>query len=378
MRSIQWIDVPVPFDHLLHTHSHVGFQGWIYTIIFLLSGKLFLSDEAWKKGKYDLQFKITLVILICMAVAFLKGGYGVFSIAFSTLFQGMNYWFIFRFYKDLKSNSGEGLSRSVPYMKAALLFGLMSTLAPYFVGYVSASGQKGSELYHSALYFFFHFQYNGWFLFSAMGMLFRALEKAGNRSKGRGEKSIFLLLFLATFPGYFASLLGFSFREGIWVIALLGMGLQWFVILFYWKTLKKVYTEIQALSGAASLLLRVFSVALFVKWMVQGLSLLPMLTDLAFHNRFMVLAYMHAVLLGVLSTGFLGLAIFTGLMNWTSSTKRGLQLFGLGVVCTEAILIWAALVPGSYTFWLWVASMILILGVLIITFPLTKRRIAEK
>ena len=96
LRSIFFIPIPLGYRNLVHAHSHVAFQGWIYTIIILLLTNLYLKKNQIQKGRYPLQFKLTVFVLTGTLITFSLQGYGLYSILFSTLFQLLNYWFIYR------------------------------------------------------------------------------------------------------------------------------------------------------------------------------------------------------------------------------------------------------------------------------------------
>ena len=178
LRSIQYLSIPFEYAHLVHAHSHVAFQGWIYTLMLLLLVRYFLSEDQITAGRYLLQFKLTVVVIIGVLISFSLQGYGLYSITCSTLFQLLNYWFIFRFIRDSRSKSKGGVV-NIPlrFVHTGLLLGLISTLLPIAIGISAAKGLKGSELYDSLVYTFLHLQYNGWFLFVALGLFYRFLEK---------------------------------------------------------------------------------------------------------------------------------------------------------------------------------------------------------
>jgi hypothetical protein len=166
LRSPYIATIPLEYTNLVHAHSHTAFQGWIYTIMFLLLTNIFIAKDKIKKGHYVLQFKITVLIVLGVLVSFSLQGYGLYSIIFSTLFQVLNYWFIYRFLNDsgpVKSGSVNFIS--LRFIKTGLWLGVLSTIMPFGIGFLSAKGQNSTELYHAFVYTFMHLQYNGWFLF---------------------------------------------------------------------------------------------------------------------------------------------------------------------------------------------------------------------
>lgn len=173
MRAFSFFDIPLEYKHLLHAHSHVAFQGWVYTLVILFTTHLFLTTEQIKKGYYSLQFILTIVIVLGILIAFSLQGYALFSIVFSSLFQLLNYWFNFQFFNDVKKHKP---TLSLRFIKTGFWLGLLSTLAPWGIGILTAKGYVHTEAYSSVLYFFLHFQYKGWFLFVVFGLLFKWLE----------------------------------------------------------------------------------------------------------------------------------------------------------------------------------------------------------
>ena len=63
LRAAGYFNIPLGYRNLVHAHSHTGFQGWVYTIMFLIITSIYISPEKLKKGKYSLQFKLTLLVL---------------------------------------------------------------------------------------------------------------------------------------------------------------------------------------------------------------------------------------------------------------------------------------------------------------------------
>jgi len=82
MRSVMLGFNLMPYDHLLHTHSHIAFLGWVYPSLFVLLVNRFLSAEAVERYRFKLQYILTHVLILAMLIAFLLQGYAFFSILF--------------------------------------------------------------------------------------------------------------------------------------------------------------------------------------------------------------------------------------------------------------------------------------------------------
>ena len=91
LRSIAYVPLPLEYGHLVHAHSHVAFQGWIYTLLFLLLTHFFIDQKQVLQRRYSLQFKLTAFIILGVLLSFSLQGYALYSIIFSTLFQLLNY-----------------------------------------------------------------------------------------------------------------------------------------------------------------------------------------------------------------------------------------------------------------------------------------------
>ena len=91
LRAAGHVSLPLQYEHLVHPHSHVDFQGWVYTLMILLLTHLYLDQGQIRVGRYPLQFWLTAVVILCVLVSFAMQGYGLFSICFWTLFQLLNY-----------------------------------------------------------------------------------------------------------------------------------------------------------------------------------------------------------------------------------------------------------------------------------------------
>ncbi len=372
MRSTA-IGAPFEFDynHILHTHSHTAFIGWVYQSLFLAIVTLFLGDAQIFSGKYRLQFYITQALVLGMMIAFACQGYALYSIILSSLFQLMTYWFAWRFFRDWRENSAlhERHFYSVRFIKIALIALVISSFGPWGLAIIVANGLGASEWYSMAIYFYLHFQYNGWFIFAFLGLFFYLLEKSGVNFSAKSATLFFRWLAVSLFPAYFLSILGITQHPVIYFLAIIsGIG-QVVALIFFGKVL---YSHRQSLMQVfsqtwISLLIAISVAAFFLKTVLQLLSIVPPFDAYAFHNRGVIIAFIHLVVLGAISTGVIG--VFAQL-GWFSLSKRlektGITAFFSGFVATEFILI-APVFGAAFATqfqWLFGFTVLMALGVL--------------
>lgn len=227
------------FQYLLHSHSHTAILGWIYNALFIAIVYTYLPESINSK-KYNIIFWITQISIIGMMFSFAVHGYAAVSISFSTLHIIMSYIFIYCFVKDVSNGTKEKLV-SLKFIYAGLFFLFLSSFGPWGLAVIIANGLSETDLYKQAIYFYLHFQYNGWFIFSLTGIWLSKIEMGLNEAQLKILKSSFIILFISNFPAYFLSLLGFKINTAIWIIAFLSALLQ----LYGARNLFKVLFELK-------------------------------------------------------------------------------------------------------------------------------------
>jgi hypothetical protein len=348
LRAIYFLQLPFAYTNLVHAHSHIAFQGWIYLVLFILSTNLFLSKIQIEKGRYQLQFRLTLIIVIGILLSFTLEGYGVYSIILSTLFQLMNYWFIYCFLRDLKQSSIEKKSSvSVLFLKTGLWLALLSTLMPWGVGILAAMDLSGSEAYQTFLYSFLHFQYNGWFLFVCFALFFKWLEKDNVVFHEKLVLNFYRFYTIAVIPALALSLLGMSYRKIILIPGHMAGIFQIIGGIFLYIALKPVFRKwISKKSFWIKVLVSAFLFSLIIKIIIQYLSVFQVFEDLAFHNKQTILAYLHLSLIGVISFFILALLFDLKWLTLNVFSASGNLLLITGFVITEMILL-----LGAFSVW---------------------------
>lgn len=366
--------------HLQHSHSHFAFSGWIsHTLMVLMIGFL-----EYKIKKTEIQFikKYNLLLitnLICsygMLISFIIQGYGAISILFSTSSIVIACVFTFFYFKDLKLISHEDLSKN--WFKASLFFNVISSLGTFALAYMMISKNIHQNEYLSSIYFYLHFQYNGWFFFACMGLLisFLQLKKAENLFFNK----TFWLFFVSCIPAYFLSTLWLKLPTWIYVLTLLSALVQtitWFKFLYVIIKLKNNFLEKYPL--VLRYILFFVGVALSLKFILQLGSTIPALSQLAFGFRPIVIAYLHLVLLAIISLFLLFYIYANQFLTFNKQIKNGIIIFSVGVHLNEIILAIQGIASFSYTLipfvneMLFGAAIILVSGIGIIVFYSLKK-----
>ena len=360
LRSTAFIPIPLKYINLVHAHSHVAFQGWVYTTMILLLTSIYLKENQIKTGRYPLQYILTVIVVIGVLISFSLQGYGLYSIIFSTLFQLLNYWFIYRFLKDSGDiNSFPGNAISLRFVKTGLWLGLLSTFMPIGIGILSAKGLSGTEAYQSLVYAFMHLQYNGWFLFVVLGLFFKFLENNNILYNRKYAIKFYWLFAIAVIPATALSLIGMGFSKYIMLPAYFAATLLGTAFLFFIMALPgNLIASLKQKSKWFQLYLTTFLVSFTLKMTLQCLSAFPLFKPYAFNNNSVIVAYLHLSLIGVISFLFIAMMIEMKWLPINRFVKVGSVLLVLGFVTTELLLIFerldlhydhVALIIGSAT-----------------------------
>jgi hypothetical protein len=333
--------------HLQHSHSHFAFSGWLsHTLMVLMVYYLQTKTTDFKSDRYK---KIIIANLVCsygMLVSFIIEGYGMFSITFSTASILISYAFGLQYIKDLKSLDSDLLSKS--WFKAALFFNIISSLGTFYLAYMMASKNFVQDFYLSSIYYYLHFQYNGWFFFACMGLAFGFLNI--RKSEHSFYETSFKLFAIACIPAYFLSILWLDLAVWLYVITVIAALIQvfaWFRLL--WVLTKTKKNSLENYSPLLRYILLFVSFALSIKITLQLVSTIPFISQLAFGFRPIVIAYLHLVLLAIITLFLLFYIYANHLFLITKKIKYSVLLFSIGVLLNEIILAIQGLASLSYT-----------------------------
>lgn len=334
--------VQLNFKYILHAHSHTALLGWIYLGLTTLIYKIFLS-EAEKSKLYKRIFVFTNICILGMLVTFPFQGYALYSIIFSTLFLFASYWFTWFAIKNIPEHLKHRFSWKL--VKASLWYLVFSSIGPWAIGGVMATLGTESIWYKTSIYFYLHFQYNGWFILALLGILFYILEEKAVVFKAEQLKSLYFLLNFAVLLTLFLSVLWFGPPKIIYVLGFIGAVAQ--ILAFYelYLLLKRQRSFlIKSFSPQGLLLFKIAGVLLVVKVFMQFFSAFPYMADLAYRLKDFVIGYLHLVFLGIVIPLMLAFLNYFRLLN---IPKSFLWFFLVAFITTEALIFYKA-----FAFWL--------------------------
>lgn len=308
LRYMQLYNLPgLDYQFILHAHSHFAFSGWMFFAIAFLIASLCSGNTLTPGFKY-----VLLGALACaygMLLSFSWQGYKAVSIGFSSLFVLVTFRFTYLVFKG-RLLKGYVNPTSYKLIHAGLLYLCLSSLGPFALGPLAAFGLKNTPCYQDAVYFYLHFQMNGFMLLSAMGLLASALPLKSQRD----NNGLWLNLFIySTFPLYFIFTLWGKPGIWLWALSLTGSGLSllsWVVLCF----------KLRQSRGALLFLEKAALFALTMKCIFQVMICIPAVGQWTFLNRNLIIGYIHLLTLGIIMPLLMAQFIRKGLIRSGKST----------------------------------------------------------
>lgn len=367
--------------HLQEAHSHFAFYGWITNAIYLFIYKILKQTISKKKlTSFYNTIIINLFASYGMLFSFLYSGYYWLSIVFSTVALFCSFYFLFIFYKNYKNL--ETLSRI--WFLGGLLFAVFSSLGIFNLSFMKINHHISQDLYLASTYFYLHFQYNGFFIFSCIGLLINMLENIGAKLNSSEIYLTFWLLFFSCFLGFGLSVLWLELPIWLYSMIVLSSLVQILAnvkILFWvrknWMLILEKFTPLERF------ILIFVGVAFFAKVLLQLASTIPAISQFAFGFRNIVIAYLHLVLLMCI-TGFLIFNLLTSKIFRTNTIFiLGIKLFFFGIFLNELVLgingiLSIKYISLPYSQYILFGISILIMLSLLLVFGFTKKNISQK
>ena len=332
MRSFHIWDVPVlEYRNILHTHSHIAMLGWGFLI--LSGGMVFsLAKDESEIRKFGWLFIGAVISALGMLASFPVQGYGLFSIAFSSLHVLISYGFVYRLFILLKS---EKSTTGIRLLRLALGFSVISSLGLWALGPINAQLGKMHELSFMSIQWFLHFQLNGWFVMGVLGLIFLHFERAGCQFHWPRYQEILLagsvvLTYALAVTWAEPSRLAFQINGLAVIIQLVAYS---YLIL----ALFRGFGKLDLLSIVRILLISAIA-SLFLKAALQAVLVIPAIAVISYTIRMYVIGFLHLVLLGVLTFGISSLVVQKNWMEDTAISRSGWGLLLGGFVISELLL----------------------------------------
>ncbi len=363
------------YEFLLHAHSHLAFLGWIYNALFAGIIRCFIpTDDQKTLSKYNTLFWITQAVTVWMFVAFLVDGYHTPAIIGLSIHTLLTYVFIAYLFSDTRRGQS-GLS--IFLLRIALITLLLSTLGPLAIPIIKANSINPDYI-KLAVNYYLHFQYNGWFVFGVLAIVFKQLPTSLTTNR---TLAIGVWLLLGIIPTYFLSIQWIGLWGWIKVLSTVAATVQFIgaVLIGYQFFHFKEQWQNRFGEGIGHWLLFGFSV-LVVKCLFLLLSAAPVVYEWVFHNRNIMIAYLHWHFLGFVT---LEILVLFGSANWLDPYLRlyrwGFRIFVFGFIIQETYLfaqpVLARLgisLAEIHLELLWFASMLLFVGTVVFLIACTR------
>ena len=366
LRLFAIIDFDATHKFIVHTHSHIALLGWVYVALSSLLVQIGIQKKYMHK--YIPIFWCTQVTIIGMLLTFPFIGYAVYSIIFSTLFIICTYWF-FVFYR--KYHTMKTTSISFKFINLALIFMVISSIGPWALGIIMNTLGSTSHWYTNAIYFYLHFQYNGWFIFSLLGIFFYILEYNTISYSVRSAKKVYVLMMWSCIGTLFLSFLWMDPHKSIQLIAWLGAIVQLVAVGFLFTIMYLVKDQLKNALNVNGFALLKFTFLLFiVKVIAQFISAFPNIAILINKNIDLVIGYLHLVFLGVVS---ISIILFLTFFKILIISRVGLFIYLMGFILSEFVIFYKGFaiwnqgsIPDKYYEILVCFSALMPIGILLI------------
>jgi len=324
--------------YLLEAHSYFAFSGWVTLALMALTVHYLQRKlPAVHLKAYRLLLWGCCLISYGLFGAFFFQGYDVLSISFCALNILISYIFIGCCWHDLNKIKDKPLASK--WLRTALLIWALSSLGALALAYLMYNNIMIPDFYFGAVYFFLHFQYNGWFLFACFALLFSRFSLMNDKKAGLRSTQLFYVMAFTVVPTFVLSILWLKLPLWLrWIGNISGI-LQLLVLLCFIgliPALKKAAAF--ELSRVTRWLWSLSAIAFLLKIVLQLFSIIPYFSHYAFGYRPVVIGYLHLSFLGIISFFLLGYMDIILRQYGRKLPAGGVLVFVSGVILQELIL----------------------------------------
>jgi hypothetical protein len=225
-----------------------------------------------------------------------------------------------------------------------------------------ATHNINQKVHLASIYYYLHFQYNGFFMFACIGLFVTMLCRIVPGYVH--NKMVFWLFFVSCVPAYFLSILWVKMPVWLFVVVILSAVAQvyaWFLFLLgvkpFWKQLH--------VPPVGRFLFTIIVIAVSIKLLLQLGSTIPVISKLAFGFRPIIIAYLHLVLLAIISVFLITFMYLFGYLKVNRLALYGLLIFVFGAYFNELILGLQGIASFSYNLIPYANEMLLVASVIL-------------
>ena len=267
------ISMSFNFKNVLHAHSHVMLLGFLFNAMLVLIWSNFTKTLDRISYRYYLALQVCMFVML---VAFIFQGYAFYSILFSTLHLWISYILLIRLWKRLKGNK-----EIILLVKGGIIFRFLSSLGPYALGPLMVLELKSSPWYQQSIFFYLHFQFFGIYFIWMLALLAKRVKLVINQKEVIGISASLILLY--------AHSLDYNFDH--WLIHFIG-GLGSTLLFGLLVRYRASFSSNS--KGIRNIYFLILTIAI-----INIAGSFPRIAELVIHNRFILLAWLHFLFLGL-------------------------------------------------------------------------------
>ena len=361
----------INYTHLLDSHSHFAFGGWItLALVVLMVSRLLPPGQGQKKIYQWIYLSLSISSWIMLLTYYLEAN-STLSALVSGLFIMSTYLLAWVFIRDIRSI---GLDRTISLLAiAALACLVLSSAGPLTLDYLFATRSTNAIVYRDALFTYLHLQYNGFFTLSVFSLFFHRIQPMLPFAGRRAIRRFSVALVISIIPSLFLSYLWHDPHGIFRIIAVSGSFLVLLSLTLFILSSKRLLQAVGGFESIVRFILYLSFGAFVLKSFLQGFTIFPALGNAVFGNRPMIIGFLHLVFLGFTSLFILAYYAQEQVLDTKSRFSRiALILFSLGVVFNEGVLLSQGLgamflQSSVFTPWfLWIISICMCAGALMI------------
>jgi hypothetical protein len=268
------------------------------------------------KRKYGYLYIALNISVLGMLLTFPFHGYTAASIAFTTLHIIFSYVFAVFIYRDTRGD--KSIDRK--FAMAAILFMVISSIGPFSLGPIIANGMKNTIWYDLAIYFYLHFQYNGWFILSMISFIAYSVKVKDAYNWQRA----YVLFVSSTILNFSLSTL---WTDPGWVINIISVlsSLMQFHAVFLMS--KDIFVHLRTIDKFKSMIMKILFALFILKIFFALAGSIQEVAFFVYYNRNLVIGYLHLLFLGIVTPFFfMKIADDLGIMA-LASHKRVILLY---------------------------------------------------